>query len=258
MSATNVPISDAFRAAAIAEQAQVEQRLEQVLELQRQAEGDVAAYRIAAADHRARLTHLAELTGQTPVVRAIATPDPLKGAALRRQLTRYAEDGEWLHYSDWLKRMTDAGELVAGADPGASMLTALNRHPLVEREPRRSGRYRLVATRLDEHRRKLASVKAAEQTAGTIVASDERKLLERVVGEAAGAVPLIGSALPTRYELGVVGALSPAGPVVAGDVLLEPVERVTTRVEDPTHPRAEVVGYRRHLTDPAGLPADES
>lgn len=82
------------------------------------------------------------------VVEPDAEPAGLRGRRLAdtaivllRDLGRGDQD---VHYGDWFRLVQDAGHIVLGADPVATFLTAIARHPdVVKVPPARSGVYRV-------------------------------------------------------------------------------------------------------------------
>lgn len=65
-------------------------------------------------------------------------------------LRQQRQFGEAIHYRDWFRLVRMAGYEVTGKDPLATFLTQLRRSDAVESVGRRSGLYRLRATRCSE------------------------------------------------------------------------------------------------------------
>ncbi len=113
-----------------------------------EAADDVEAHRRLLEEAEQRLQLLEQLAG---AARAIALGEPpedsvlLRGRRIAEAAIEVARDHgrTELHYREWFDLVRRAGHLIGGADPQASFLTALHRHPGIESVGGRTGLWRV-------------------------------------------------------------------------------------------------------------------
>jgi hypothetical protein len=93
------------------------------------------------------LGEMEAMLGMSPQMRIEQLDNRLRGKRLLEVavelLSNHAGSGVPIHYRAWFALIQEAGHLVGGKDPLATLLTQLNRAPQVEHVGHRSGLYQL-------------------------------------------------------------------------------------------------------------------
>jgi hypothetical protein len=94
-----------------------------------------------------RVRELDELLGRAPQLRLDLQPEALRGQRLRETaieiIGKHRRLGEPIHYREWFELLLAEGHSVEGKDPLATFLTQVTRSPVVLRQPRQPGVYRV-------------------------------------------------------------------------------------------------------------------
>ena len=146
---TPAPLSEAFRASALAER---EQLIALYEECRRRHEAHLEEANEAALEgerYLRTIRELGELVGVEDQLSIVELTEELRGERLREAAAeivfRHFKPGERFHYRQWLELVVREGHRIGGKNPAATFLTQVARVEGVDRVGRRTGLYTIRA-----------------------------------------------------------------------------------------------------------------